>query len=211
MREVTLVAKSQLIKDLATNGISLEEGLQRLLVISSELKNEELTNWIIGELNGYSNKAELPDYRKNIGSNVVYSGLNGSFKVTNVTLPNHYFPKQFREVVSETPIRTNIRGIEKTLKEDGKIGMDLTDLAGAVYEETGIQCYKIFKEYSRLSLEEIISNVKNKLILLLLYLEREFGNLDDLDIDVGILTDDKTKKVKESVRKIFYDDMDENI
>lgn len=89
--------------------------------------------------------------------------------------------------------------------------MDLTDLAGAVYEETGIQCYKIFKEYSRLSLEEIISNVKNKLILLLLDLEREFGNLDDLDIDVGILTDDKTKKVKESVRNIFYDDMDENI
>lgn len=30
------MAKSQLIKDLATNKISLEEGLQRLLVISSE-------------------------------------------------------------------------------------------------------------------------------------------------------------------------------
>lgn len=54
------MAKSQLIKDLATNKISLEEGLQRLLVISSELNNEELTSWIIGELNGYSNKVELP-------------------------------------------------------------------------------------------------------------------------------------------------------
>lgn len=206
-----MVAKSQLIKDLATNKISLEEGLQRLLVISSELNNEELTNWLMGELNGYSNKAELPDYRKNIGSNLIYSGLNGSFKVTNVTLPNHYLPVQFREVVAQTPLRTSIRGIEKLLEEDGKIGMDITDLAGAVYEETGIQCYKIFKEYNKISIEEIISNVKNKLILLLLDLEREFGNLDNLDIDVENLTVDKSKKVEESMKKIFYDDMDEEV
>lgn len=89
--------------------------------------------------------------------------------------------------------------------------MDMTGLAGVVYEETGIECYKIFKEYSRVSIEEIISNVKNKLILLLLDLEREFGNLDNLDIEIEMLTDDKTKKVEESVKKIFYDDMDENI
>lgn len=205
------MAKSQLIKDLATNKISLEEGLQRLLVISSELNNEELTSWIIGELNGYSNKVELPTYRKNIGSNLIYSGLNGSFKVTDITLPNNCLPKQIREVVVQTPFRTSIRGIEKFLEKDGKIGMDLTDLAGAVYEETGIQCYKIFKEYSRVSIEEIISNVKNKLIMLLLDLEKEFGNLDNLDIDVENLTADKTQKVEESMRKIFYDDTDEKI
>ncbi|MBC1554328.1 hypothetical protein HB901_16565 [Listeria booriae] len=86
--------------------------------------------------------------------------------------------------------------------------MDLTGLAGVVYEETGIQCYKIFKEYSRISIEEIISNVKNKLILLLLDSEGEF---DNLDIDIEMLTDDKTKKVEESMKKIFYDDMDESI
>lgn len=205
------MAKSQLIKDLATNKISLEEGLQRLMVISSELNNEELTNWLMGELSGYSSKAELPDYRKNIGSNLIYSGLNGSFQVTNVTLPNHYLPEKIREEVVQTPFRTSIRGIEKFLEEDGKIGMDLTGLAGVVYEETGIKCYKIFKEYSRVSIEEIISNVKNKLILLLLDLEREFGNLDNLDIEIEMLTDDKTKKVEESVKKIYFDDMDENI
>lgn len=205
------MAKSQLIKDLATNKISLEEGLQRLLVISSELNNEELTNWLMGELSGYSSKAELPDYRKNIGSNLIYSGLNGSFQVTNVTLPNHYLPEKIRGAVVQTPFRTSIRGIEKLLEEDGKIGVDMTGLAGVVYEETGIECYKIFKEYSRVSIEEIISNVKNKLILLLLDLEREFGNLDNLDIEIEMLTDDKTKKVEESMKKIYFDDMDENI
>ncbi|WP_185415214.1 AbiTii domain-containing protein [Listeria booriae] len=114
------MAKSQLSKDLATNKISLEEGLQRLMVISCELNNEELTNWLMRELGGYSSKAELPDYRKNIGSNLIYSGLNGSFQVTNVTLPNHYLPEKIREAVVQTPFRTSIREIEKFWKKMGK-------------------------------------------------------------------------------------------
>lgn len=84
------MAKSQLIKDLATNKVSLEEALQRLLVITSELKNEELKKWILGELNGYSVETELPSYRKNIGSDLIYSGINGSYKVTNVALPLNF-------------------------------------------------------------------------------------------------------------------------
>lgn len=40
------MVKSQLIKDITINKISIEEGLQRLLLISSELNNEELMKWI---------------------------------------------------------------------------------------------------------------------------------------------------------------------
>lgn len=120
MKGGIMMAKSQLSKDLATNKISLEEGLQRLMVISCELNNEELTNWLMRELGGYSSKAELPDYRKNIGSNLIYSGLNGSFQVTNVTLPNHYLPEKIREAVVQTPFRTSIREIEKFWKKMGK-------------------------------------------------------------------------------------------
>ncbi|WP_180949140.1 hypothetical protein [Carnobacterium maltaromaticum] len=47
--------------------------------------------------------------------------------------------------------------------------------------------------------------------MLLLDLEREFGNLDNLDIDVENLTADKTQKVEESMRKVFYADTDEKI
>lgn len=205
------MAKSQLIKDIAIKKISLEEGLQRLLIISSDLGNDELKNWLVGELNGYSNKAELPEYRKNIGSHIIYSGINGSFKVKNVTLPNYYLPEKFSEIVEQTPFRTSIRGIEKVLKKDGPVGEDLTMLSDSVYKKTGIQCYRIFKEYSRVSIEEIISNVKNKLILLLLDLEREFGNLDNLDIDTKDITIDKSRKVEESMKRIFYDDMGEEI
>lgn len=211
MKRGNEMAKSQLIKDLATNKISTEEGLQRLLVISSELNNEELTSWIMGELTGYPKNVELPAYRKNIGSTLSYSGINGSFQVTDLPLPYNFLPKEARELIEENPFNTSIRGIEKLLEENGKIGTDMTFLAGMVKKETGIICYSIYSEYSRVSIEEIISNVKNKLLLLLLDLEKEFGNLDNLDIEVDNLTTEKTQKIEESVSKIFYDDMEENI
>lgn len=75
------MVKSQLIKDITINKISIEEGLQRLLLISSELNNEELMKWILGELNGYKDGDSLPEYRKNIGSQLQYSGINGSYRV----------------------------------------------------------------------------------------------------------------------------------
>lgn len=205
------MAKSQLIKDLATNKISLEEALQRLLVITSELNNEELNKWILGELNGYSIETELPSYRKNIASHLVYSGINGPYKVTNVALPLNFLSEDIREIVKQTPLRTSIRGIEKMLELDGKLGMDLMDLAGDIYKNTGIGCYKIFKEYSRISIEEVVSNVKNKLLLFLIDLEKEFGNLDNMDIDLGIITDEQSQKIKKTVNRIYYDNTDEII
>ena len=180
--------KSQLIKDITVNKISLEEGLQMLLIISSELNNKKLTNWIMREFNGYSEDLELPKYRKKIGSNLICSGINGTFKVTNVTLPIHYLPKEYREIVSHPNVKTSIRGIEKMLDTGGIIGMDLTELAGDVYNKAGIQCYKIFQEYNKVSIEDIISNVKNRLIVILIDLEKEFGLLDNLDIDTDFIS-----------------------
>lgn len=205
------MTKSQLIKDLSTNKISMEEGLQRLLVISSEFNNEELTNWIIGELNGYPGDGDLPAYRKNIGTTLSYSGINGQFQVTGAPLPNSFFPKEAQEALSQIHLNTSIRGIEKLLENKGPIQRDLTDFAGVVKKNTGVTCYEIVQTFNRISIEGIIGNVKTKLLLLLLDLEREFGNLDNLDIDVNNLTAEKSQKINESVNKLFYENMVEDI
>ena len=58
------MAKSQLIKDIATNNISLEEALQRLLLITSELDDLDISNWILSELNGYNSEDIIPNTEK---------------------------------------------------------------------------------------------------------------------------------------------------
>lgn len=90
------MAKSQLIKDVATNQITVEVTLQRLLVITDDLNIIEMKEWIKGELKGYSNVELLPDYRKKVGNRIIYSGINGSFKITNQPLPISFIPEEMR-------------------------------------------------------------------------------------------------------------------
>ncbi|MGC6653550.1 hypothetical protein ACP0G4_28845, partial [Escherichia coli] len=60
MKKGMYMVKSQLIKDITTNQISLEEGLQRLLIITDSLENKPLKDWILNELNGYGDVESLP-------------------------------------------------------------------------------------------------------------------------------------------------------
>ncbi|MCI0130022.1 hypothetical protein [Vagococcus sp. CY53-2] len=205
------MAKSQLIKDVATNQITVEETLQRLLIITDDLNIVEMKEWIKGELNGYSNLEMLPDYRKKVGNRIIYSGINGSFQITNQPLPISFIPEEMRDVVLNPKIKESISSIEKTLLDESEIGVDLTSLAGAIYNKTGVQCYSIFQEYSLMSLSEITSNVKNKALLMLLDLEKEFGNLDSLDINDSDITEEKVKRIKNSVNEIFYDEISEEL
>lgn len=202
------MVKSQLIKDITINKISIEEGLQRLLLISSELNNEELMKWILGELNGYKDGDSLPEYRKNIGSQLQYSGINGSYRVKNQILQKSFLPRELQKIIEETSIRTSIRGIEKIIDNKDAVGLDLTFAAGYVFKTTGIQCLKISQVYDRISLDEIIANVKNKLIIILLSLEKEFGNLDGLDINVETITNKQFENIEQNINGIFLSDIE---
>ncbi|WP_436666670.1 hypothetical protein [Latilactobacillus sakei] len=205
------MAKSQLIKDVATNQITVEETLQRLLIITDDLNIVEMKEWLKGELNGYSHVEMLPDYRKRVGNRIIYSGINGNFQITNQPLPISFIPEEMRDVVLNPKIKESISSIEKTLFDESEIGVDLTYLAGAIYNKTGVQCYSIYQKYSLMSLSEITSNVKNKALLMLLDLEKEFGNLDSLDINDSDITEEKVKRIKNSVNEIFYDEISEEL
>ncbi|BBD23998.1 hypothetical protein [Enterococcus faecalis] len=199
------MAKSQLIKDIATNNISLEEALQRLLLITSELDDLDISNWILSELNGYNSEDIIPEYRKNISYRLIYSGINGNFQITNQPLPLHYFSEKIRTCFSDITVKESIKSIESIVEKGEKVGMDLTSLAFDIYENTGIKCSKIFQEYNKISLEHILSNIKSKLILFLIDLEKQFGNLDNLDIEENQLTVDKKEAASNSFSEIVYD------
>ncbi|MDR2976286.1 MAG: hypothetical protein LBV19_03150 [Streptococcaceae bacterium] len=206
------MAKSQLIKDIATNKITLEEGLQRLLVISYSLENESLQAWIASELNGYPDIKKLPGYRKKISNKIFYTGINGSYKVTNVPLPTNFIPEELRDVLEETCILDGVKSIEETIQTDSKVGRDLTDMAGFIYQKVGVTCVSIIQEYSISSYQKVISNVKNKLILILLDLEKAFGNLDNLDIDVEKISFPEITTLNSAIEnRIYFDGTSEEI
>ena len=71
------MAKSKIIKELANKEISLEVAFNRLLIIASDIGNQELIDWATNELNGYSDKSLIPTYRQSGIGQILYSGING--------------------------------------------------------------------------------------------------------------------------------------
>lgn len=200
------MTKSQLIKDIATNKITIEEGLQRTTVIIYDLGNKDLLSWIQNELNGYSTDSKLPYYRKNISCVTYYSGFNGRTQVKHLPLPSNYIDKEFRDILMTHDSRDNIKVLERIVNGNETVGVQLTNLAGHIYKNTGVICANIVKELNILELEQILSIIKNKLLLMLLELEKEFGVLDTLDIEVVDIESDSNKMLNKQLDDIIFSD-----
>lgn len=201
--------KSKILKELANNSISLEIALSRLMIISSDLGNKDLFTWASNELNGYNKKDKLPEYRFDKHNLFVYSGINGSFQVTKQPLNfMSYFPECKKEDFY-LPILEGIKSVEEwaTKKEkDSFYGRNLSDAAGIVYNSSGIQCSSIWQIVPANTFENIINTLRTTLLKILIELDKEYGNLDELDIDTTDKSLEEIQKINLKINSlIIYD------
>lgn len=198
------MARSKIIIDLVKGDKSISESLQELLVIATELGNEDFNRWIKNELNGYSNTEELPDYRKNLPNKIIYSGINGMLQIKNQPLPRQAFGEHSKIIDDINFVSNSVLELENT---DGySMSKDLTMFAGNIYTNTGISCFNIRMQFGNNLSYIILSNVKTRILESLLLLEDEFGLLDDLYIGKQEEIIDKIEKTNEKINtKIFSD------
>lgn len=199
------MAKSAIIKEIVNNEIKLEVALNRTKIIVSDLKNIKLEKWLSNEILGYSSDS-APDYRIVHSSVFKYSGLNGGFQVTNQDLPLHYFPDEIQEHISNVTIADGISEMESKIADDIPLGRSLTQFAAQVYQKTGIRCFEINQYIDKTIFKSILAHTKNRLIDILLKLEKEFGSLDELDIDVSTKTEKDIENINQTIVQILVQD-----
>ena len=205
------MTKSQLIRDIAEDNISLDSALLRLKVITYSLNNFHLQKWIEKELKGYELDDEIPQYRKEISYFIRYSGINGSFNISSAPLSESFFTDEAKKILRERQINNGIGTIERNLSVE--MIYDLIEFAPMVssVSKSSIQCYRLEQVVNKASLENILNNVKIMLIDILLDLESKFGELDQLDIDVKRISSEELQTVNETLLdKIYYDGKREN-
>lgn len=214
------MAKSKIIKDLANSTVDTMTALKRAKVLFAELNNNELLNWVNYELMGYPLGADLPDYR------IEYGILRGSYfkgsmaqhmKWTDVSIPLGKMPEdlkkdflevQFRESVSALKqlSETNEKGrLEKTIPADlfpaiAKYNNDPYMIIIAARVVVGSQC-----------IPNIFSVIETRLLDALIVMEKEFGNLDDLDIDISQKTAGELQEIIRNLYVIIYNNQSVNI
>lgn len=201
------MAKSKIIKELANNEISLEVALNRLLIIASDIGNDELAQWSEKELNGYMKNDTIPDYRVAKNTQIRYSGINGRYQVKNAPLPLHGLFKDKPDMFNVN-LFEGIKIIEglTTGEKNGEYGRDLTHFAGLVENMYSIQCISITQIIPINTLENIVNTVKTILMKLLMKLDKSYGNLDDLDIDMVSKTPEEIRQINTVINQYIYAD-----
>ena len=61
-------------------------------------------------------------------------------------------------------------------------------------------------EFSQTQVKNVFSRVENAVLDVLLLLEKEFGNLDDLDIDLTSKSNDEIQNIASNIMILLYND-----
>lgn len=211
------MAKSQIIKDLANASIDLSTALKRTKILLQDLGNEELIKWVDSELSGYSEDADLPMYRR-IHGQLYGSYMKGSMvshmQYTHVPLPLGNMPDDLKNnllTVSLMQGLETLRAFIKTLESTKQrlVKFIPPELYPAIALANNDPYMIISSANVELNMPEVLnifSIVENKLLDILLYLEKQFGNLDALDIDISTKSKEELNRISDNIYVTIFND-----
>ncbi len=210
------MARSSIIKDIANSKVDTVTALKRAKVLFSELENTDLLNWVTYEIIGYPVEAVLPDYRS-VKGHLMGSYFKGSMVShmtwTNVSIPLGKMPDNLKEVLLNVSFREGVEALRKLSeesKEGGQLGKTIDADFFPVIATYNNDPYMMITSARVIigsqSIQDVFSSVENRLLDALIILEKEFGNLDDLDIDVSSKSSDELRDIIDRLLVIVYND-----
>lgn len=200
------MAKSKIIKDIISNEISMSDALFRLEIICTELNNTAILSWINNEIYGYSDKDKLPNYRIINGGHLIYTGFNGNVQATKMPLPLYCLTEKQQNDIKNYSVFESIKQIEESSVSKKELVIDRTILSSQVYKESGIRCHSIYQSLNISSFNDILYKIKHKIIKILVELEKNFGCLDDMDINLKEIESENIKDINDRITQIVYTD-----
>lgn len=202
------MAKSNIIKDLAKGIVDTETALKELKLLLLSFPNEKLLQWVNRELSGYSTDDVVPEYRRKAAS------LKGSFVFYNTSYKNvgipmsREMPDEVKETFEYVEVRHSIRSLREL--ENKEISFPISPnlypyiMRYSKIGMTGVLDAKL--DMGITTVAEIISSVENKVLDAMLLLEKQFGCLDDLDIDLSGTAELKVNEIEKQLLVIIYND-----
>lgn len=180
----------QLITDIAYDNISLSQALTRSKIIESKIKNQVFKDWIKNEIEGYEDDSEIiPEYRTiPAPTNLVAEFPFGKIVPIEVLIPEDFEEKTKFNTYYHI-ILDSIRSLEDTIGElpgmQAQINLPVEKVSvySILYENVVINqggaIRSGHKLISKVHLQNIIEQTKNKLLDILMDLDTEFPNLEN--------------------------------
>lgn len=190
------MARSQLLIDLVGSTGKLENVLLRLKIILTDLENENIMSWVVAELEGYGNEDVIPDYRVMKGVQTGTFIVNYATQYTNSSVPLEILiSREEIDDILTTEFRDGISSIQKNLNGENRNNYMKTIPTAFCHgiSKDELQILSISVKYPPNKVDGIVLKVKSKLVDIIMELEKQFNNLDELDIK-SQLEEDNTKR-----------------
>lgn len=201
---------SEIINLLSDDRQSLVTPFLKAQIFAKRIGNGFLYNWVIQELNGYDIKSELPSYRKAKSNDFAVLKQYGRYS-NEQSLPLLSFSEEIRSMILHYRVFDSIKSLEEIVSTNPK---------GAIYKpyDAGF-CQMLSNDLKKqgltfevhslrthvqvFELVGVLTNIRSKLLELMLELEDDFPNID---------SELETRTVdKEAVNQIINIYMDKKI
>jgi hypothetical protein len=176
---------SEIINLLSDDDQSLVKPFLKAQIFAKRVGNVGLYNWVVQELNGYEIESELPSYRKAKCNHFAVLKQNGQYTAEQ-SLPLASFSEEVQSMLLKYSVFNSIKSLE---------GIVMTDPKGALYrpydvgfcqmlsndlkrEGLGFGVYSLRTHVQVFELVEVLTNIRSKLLELVLELEEDFPNID---------------------------------
>lgn len=209
------MAKSMIIKDIANGAIDTTTALKRAKILFSSLDNVELMDWVNYEIAGYPTDAKLPDYRVERGElkgSYFKGSMASHMKWTDVSIPLGKMPTDAINDLLSVSFYDGVNALKQLIEnaDNGHlvkpIPADCFPYIAKCNQDPFMNIVAARVVVSTHCVTNIFSVIENRLLDALLLLEKEFGNLDDLDIDTSVKSPEDIQEISKKVYVMVYND-----
>lgn len=172
----------EIIEILSSDNGILSNALIKTKVLLHKMGHKELVMWVNKELNGYTEKDKLPDYRI-IPAQVRVSATNGAYTVNSHPIPMKHLNKEFKHSLEEAKIAYSLAIIEKMVTDSDDVmlhrplPMELNGILGEGLANSFI-VQRAWSEIPVASVSNILMQVRSRLLDFVLELNTEFSEIE---------------------------------
>lgn len=166
---------------------------------------KSLLMWVNNELNGYSNKDDIPNYR--IVSTAIYGTVASySTRWTNHRLPIMHLDEEIQENLSQIEFNESISTLMNLAKSDRPLSQSLSTKYGFLLSEGLGNDLVVESSYQQISVGQvvqIITLIRSRLLDFILELSDKFSNLEE---DVDLKKESEKMNTKELFNHTIFGD-----
>lgn len=193
-----------LLRDIQNSAIDANEPIGTLLrkckVLAVRLGSSEFKLWVENELNGYTDKEKIPEYRiLSVGCKGHFSGAFGS-SMSNASIPSRCIPQDFRKGLFTCYLAQPISSIEALISDsDGGTVQapwpaDVTAHFGMkIYQ--GMNCLQAWKVIPVNALIGILDMIRSRVLNFVLEIESEDPEAGDAPIHSHPVAEEKVQQI----------------